>query len=63
MTTPAASDAARALVAHRPRSTFVCEVCEKEFEARVPGKGDPPRTCGATCRSTLHRREKKARAS
>lgn len=57
-----ATDAARALAARRQRAVIVCEVCQQERTVVVMGKGRAARTCGPTCRSKLHRREKKAKA-
>ena len=58
-----ASEAGRALVAHRPRITLVCEACQREFQARPAGGKRAPRACSSTCRSRLHRREKKAQTA
>jgi hypothetical protein len=53
-----ASEAGRALVAHRPLAVFVCEVCGREFEARASER-QPARTCSGKCRVKLHRQNAK----
>jgi hypothetical protein len=57
MTDTAASDAARALAARRPRAVFICEVCGAKFEA-WQRKKQKARTCSGKCRAALFRRNR-----
>lgn len=52
-----ASEAARQLAARRPRATFVCTVCGREFVALVR-KTQPAQTCSTACRQRLQRQRR-----
>lgn len=58
MTDSAASEAARALAARRPRVPIICEACGREFTATVR-RDQTTRACSSTCRSKLHRQRKR----
>ena len=59
MTDIAASDAARALAARRPRRPFTCEACGQEYTAVVK-RDRVNRACSSTCRSRLFRQREQA---
>ena len=59
MTTDA-SEAARQLAALRPRATYVCEFCGREFEA-LARKSQQARTCSQSCRQRLYLKHKRER--
>ena len=52
------SEAARQLAALRPRATFVCAWCGREFEA-LARKSQQARTCSQSCRQRLYLRNKR----
>lgn len=54
------SEAARQLAALRPRATYACAWCRKEFEA-VARKGQQARTCSRSCRQMLYQKHKRER--
>ena len=58
MTSHAPSEAARQLAALRPRATYVCDYCGKEFEA-LARRGQQARTCSQSCRQRLYLRNKR----
>jgi len=62
MTTPDASEMARALAARRRRATFTCAICGQQYEAwdRKPNR-QPARTCSNACRQALWRKNRKTR--
>lgn len=45
MTDTAATEAARALAARRPRVMYICDVCSQPFEARAQGGKRAVRVC------------------
>lgn len=53
-----ASELARTLAARRPRATYVCEVCDREFEAVMQAGARVPTTCSTSCRQKRFRRAK-----
>lgn len=54
------SEAARQLAALRPRATFVCAWCSREFTA-LTRKGQQARTCSPSCRQMLYQKNKRER--
>ena len=59
MTDTDASEIARALAARRRRAVFICEVCEREYEA-WDRQRQQARTCSPACRQKLYRERKQA---
>jgi hypothetical protein len=54
------SEMARALSKGRPRQTYVCQVCGKEFETYRRGGQRLARSCSTACRSKAWRIRKRA---
>ena len=52
------SEAARQLAALRPRATYVCAWCGREFEA-LARKSQQARTCSQSCRQMLYQKNKR----